>query len=87
MASPSGDHSVERSHSKSPDSRIDAEDLIDDATAHLEKISDYKTYCKVSHWSLSRTDNVFATTGSDGHRSAICQRQPVTSRHGSVCAL
>ena len=51
MASPTGDNSVERSHSKSPDSRIDAEDLIDDATAHLEKISDYKTYCKVRHLS------------------------------------
>ena len=48
----SGDN-VERSHSKSPVSQIDAEDLMDDKTAHLEKISDYKTYCKVSKDSMS----------------------------------
>ena len=48
MASGSGDN-VERSHSKSPVSDVDVEDLIDDTTAHLEKISDYKTYCKVRH--------------------------------------
>ena len=47
--SASGD-SVERSQSKSPDSNVDVEDLIDDATDHPEKISDYKTYCKVRHF-------------------------------------
>ena len=45
----SGD-SVERSQSKSPDSNV--EDLIDDATSHLEKISDYKTYCKVRQFTF-----------------------------------
>ena len=46
MASGSGD-SVERTQSKSPVSQVDVEELIDDTTSHLEKISDYKTYCKV----------------------------------------
>ena len=49
--SASGD-SVERSQSKSPDSNVDVDDLIDDATSHLEKISDYKTYCKVRHFTF-----------------------------------
>ena len=53
MASPRGDNGeIERSQSKSPDSQMDTEDLMDDKTAHLEKISDWKTYCKVRHFSI-----------------------------------
>ena len=60
MATASGE-SVERANTKSPDrdSAVDAEELIDDATAHLEKIADYKTYCKVRH--LTFTSSHFPT--------------------------
>ena len=60
MASGAGD-SVERANSKSPVSQMDSEGLIDDNTAHLEKISDYKTYAKVS-----QPLNISTTSLKDG---------------------
>ena len=60
MASPRGDNGeIERSQTKSPGSQMDTEELMDDKTAHLEKISDWKTYCKVRHFSIIRKGNLY----------------------------
>ena len=60
MASPKGDNGeIERSRSKSPDSLME-----DDKFSHLEKISDWKTYCKVRHFSmLTRKEICFVFQG------------------------
>ena len=62
MATNSGD-----SRNKSPERNTDSEGLVDDTTSHLQRISDYKTYCKVN----TKYKSVSQAAGSIMYSKAI----------------
>ena len=47
MATSSSGDMNNKTPDRTTDTSGDVEDLIDDTTNHLQKITDYKTYCKV----------------------------------------
>ena len=79
--------------------RGDQDELIDETTDHLNKISDYKSYCKVGKMAelLSYTITIilysisiqciFPNQGSDGHCSPHSQRQSTPKLPGALHSL